>query len=92
MTIEKIRKILTDNLNLQKIEIIDQSHKHIGHSGWKKGISTHFDLLIVSQSFENKSQLQRHRMVYSLLKEDLQEYIHALSIKAFTPAEYSSNS
>ena len=86
MSVEHIKNIL-QNLKPEKLEIIDQSHKHKGHAGWREGGGTHFDVLIVSSEFEGKSQLQRHKLVYKLLKKELENSIHALSIKAFTPDE-----
>lgn len=90
MSIEKIKKTLNDNLKIDRIEITDQSNQHIGHSGWKKGITTHISLLLVSDDFKGKSKVQRHRTVYGVLQNELKEYIHALSIKALTIKEYDT--
>lgn len=50
---------------------------------------THFRLVIVSNEFEGTRQIQRHRVVNQLLKEELAREggIHALQIKALTPEE-----
>ena len=50
---------------------------------------THFALNIVSESFQSKMQPARHRMVYALLKEELDREggIHALQLWTKTPAE-----
>lgn len=50
---------------------------------------THFRLVIVSNEFEGSRQIQRHRMVNQLLKEELAREggIHALQVKALTPEE-----
>lgn len=88
MSAEHIKNIL-QNLKPEKLEVIDQSHKHKGHAAWREGGGTHFDVLIVSSEFEGKSQLQRHKLVYNLLKKELEDSIHALSIKAFTPDGYN---
>ena len=47
----------------------------------------HFDVTIVSNSFDDKSRIERHRMVYDALGTLVQTDIHALRIKAFTPSE-----
>ena len=54
------------------------------------GDGRHFDARVVSASFEGKNMLQRHRAVYAAVGEHMHnDVVHALSIKAFTPAEWS---
>lgn len=50
---------------------------------------THFRMVITSEAFKSKMQAARHRMVYGLLKEELQIEggIHALQLKTRTPEE-----
>ena len=73
-------------LSPEKIEIIDESRKHIGHEGAKNG-GGHFLLTIVSGNFYKKSTIERHRIIYDALGEMVGRDIHALSIKAYTPKE-----
>lgn len=42
---------------------------------------------IVTQAFEGKNQVARHRMIYSLLTEEFTGGLHALALKTKTPAE-----
>jgi len=50
---------------------------------------THFYLDITSPAFASKPQPTRHRMIYSLLKEELERPggIHALQLRTKTPQE-----
>lgn len=50
---------------------------------------THFRLMITSELFQSKTQPARHRMVYTLLKEELERPggIHALQLRTRTPKE-----
>ena len=50
---------------------------------------THFHVSIVSSAFESVGQAARHRLIYGLLKEELERTggIHALQLKTKTPAE-----
>lgn len=48
---------------------------------------THFEAVIICAAFEGKRPLQRHQMVYKTLGSLMGGEIHALSIKALTPAE-----
>jgi BolA protein len=42
---------------------------------------------VVSAAFEGKNAVQRHRMVYQLLQEEIDAGLHALALKTKTPAE-----
>lgn len=83
-------KIIQENLaaafSPERLEVVDESHKHAGHEGARSG-KGHFDVTIVSADFENKSLLERHRMVYAALGDFMESDIHALAIKANTPDE-----
>ena len=50
---------------------------------------THFRLLITSEAFKSKMQPARHRLVYALLKEEMERAggIHALQLRTRTPEE-----
>ena len=50
-----------------------------------------FEALVVSEAFEGRSAVQRHQMVYRVFSEQLASgAIHALSIKAYTPAQWEA--
>ena len=89
MTMERIamiRERLTRALQPLELEIIDESAKHAGHAGAASG-GGHFIVTIVSPVFENKSLMQRHRLVYDAVGDIMHSEIHALSINAKTPQE-----
>ena len=69
-----------------KLLVKDQSHLHAGHAGAADGRG-HFEVILISDVFEGKSRLQRHRMVYEAVGKLMETDIHALSINAFTTAE-----
>ncbi|KAL3646264.1 SufE-like protein 1, chloroplastic/mitochondrial [Castilleja foliolosa] len=84
----RIRKILGKELNPVELEIEDVSYQHAGHAGVRGSDGeTHFNVKVVSQEFEGKSLVKRHRLIYGLLQDELQSGLHALSITAKTPAE-----
>lgn len=78
--VEKLAK-----LNPSYLEVINDSHAHAGHAAMKGNPSaeSHFIVKISSAEFEGKSLLARHRLVYSLLDEEMKQ-IHALNIIAKT--------
>jgi len=78
--VELIRECLEETLNPTELEIVDDSHLHVGHSG--HGGAGHFQVHIVSEKFNGLATLARHRLVYSALENMMQTEIHALNIKA----------
>ncbi len=71
------------------LEIRDDSAAHAGHAGARDGAG-HFSLLIVSEAFSGLSRLARHQRVLREVADLLPHPIHALSMKALTPEEFSS--
>lgn len=51
------------------------------------GTSDHFELIVVSEAFEGKNAVARHRMVYAAIGPAVGAEIHALSLKTLTPSE-----
>jgi BolA protein len=86
--VEMIRAALQQGLSPVRLDITDDSAAHAGHAGAMSG-GGHFTALIVSEAFAGKSPVQRHQLVYRTLGDLMQTEIHALSIKAYTPSEYS---
>ena len=78
-----IREKLEAAFAPDSLEIIDESHKHAGHAS--AGGAGHFIVQIVSNAFEGKSPVQRHRMVFDAMGDLMQSEVHALSIQADTP-------
>jgi len=87
-TKDKIEKILRKNLSIKHYEITDDSDKHIGHSEVQKSGGGHFSIFVISEDCKDKTIIQRHRMIYDLLSEELKTTIHALAIKAHTEEEF----
>ena len=51
--------------------------------------NVHFEAIVISQEFQEKSLVQRHQMVYGSLGDKMQSEIHALSLTTLTPKESS---
>jgi len=82
----KIRERLAA-LDPMKLDLVDESSQHAGHSGARPGGETHWRLTIVSARFAGQPTVARHRMVYQALGELMQNPIHALAITARSPEE-----
>lgn len=82
-----IEETLRTQLAPTRLEVVDESHLHAGHSGWRESGETHFRLDVVSAAFEGKSRVERHRLVNGLMDEAFKRGLHALALKARTPGE-----
>jgi BolA protein len=93
MSVEKsIHNKLEKAFSPSELAVENESAKHAGHAGARDHLGhvtgeTHFRVRIVSTFFEGKSLVERHRQVNAALKEELAGPVHALAIKALTPAE-----
>ncbi len=74
----------------QEIEDLIRSHLPGTTATVHSTDNVHFDAVVVSPSFAGKHTLQRHRLVYGALGARIGAEIHALSIQAFTPEEWSA--
>lgn len=81
----QINSILTEALKPVEIQVVDQSHLHVGHAGARPEGQTHFEVVITSALFTGKSRIERHRMINDLLFDLLCHQIHALSVKTYAP-------
>jgi BolA protein len=92
MTAEKtVQHTITNKLREaftpESLDVIDESHLHEGHAGHRPGGETHFRIYIVSDAFEGKSRIERHRLINATLAAELAGPVHALAIKAQAPGE-----
>lgn len=53
------------------------------------GTGDHFQAVVISPSFEGKTMVEQHQMVYALFEAELKSgALHALALKTFTPAQW----
>ncbi|KAK1767017.1 bola protein [Phialemonium atrogriseum] len=88
---DAIREKITAALQPSRLEIHNDSHLHAHHAPMAGNTSseTHFRVVITSEAFKSKMQAARHRMIYSLLKDEMAREggIHALQLRTMTPEE-----
>lgn len=86
-----IREKLTSAFAPIALDLKDESAKHAGHSGARREDGsdgeTHFRIRLVSSAFEGLSRVERQRLVYAALDQELSGPVHALSLSALTPSE-----
>lgn len=84
---DTIRSKLSDALSPGNLVIEDESAQHAGHAGARPGGESHFRVTIVSTAFTGHSRIERHRLVYGILAEELAGPVHALALVTHTPEE-----
>jgi BolA protein len=84
-----IRNKLTEAFAPEALEIVNDSHRHVGHAGSPGTGESHFTIKVVSAAFAGKSRLERHRMVNQVLSAELAGRIHALAVTALAPEDVS---
>jgi len=84
---ETIEKKLIDAFAPEQLDIEDQSHLHAGHAGAREGGQSHFKVDVVAAAFDGKSRVERQRMIYAVLADELAGPVHALALSARTPSE-----
>jgi len=80
-----IEEKIKTSLSPTYLEVLNESNNH----NVPPGSESHFKLTVVSNEFDGKMLIARHRIINKLLAEELANSIHALSIHSFTPSEWS---
>ena len=78
---DRIKMTLEQGLQPLRLSVLNESFKHKGHAGDDGSGETHFYVEIVSNRFQGLSRVECQRMVYDLLKQEMETGLHALSLK-----------
>lgn len=81
----EIIALLTRELQPVHLEVTNESHKH----SVPPGSESHFKVVLVSDLFEGKRQVQRHQTVYAALRPVFDQGLHALALHTWSPTEWS---
>ena len=74
-----IKEKINRNIIVENIEIEDKTFLHKSHIGHDKN-KFHIKLIIKSSELKKMKKIQSTRKIYSILKEELEKYIHSLQI------------
>lgn len=81
---QRIEAALADAFALDHLEVRNESGQH----NVPPGSETHFKVVLVGAAFEGQLRIKRHRSVNAVLAAELAGPVHALSIHAYTLAEW----
>ena len=82
---EEMHTLLTAAFAPTRLEIINDSARHRGHSGDDGSGESHFTILIEAEAFATMNRLARQRAVIAALGDIVGERVHAVAIKAIAP-------
>lgn len=68
------------------LEVVDESYRH----NVPAGSESHFKVVLVSDCFSGERFLNRHRLIYGTLSEELAGSVHALALHTYTKKEWES--
>jgi BolA family transcriptional regulator, general stress-responsive regulator len=76
---KEIDQKLREQIKIESLEIVDNSHKHKGHRFFSTE-KFHLQLKIKSLYLNSISRITAQKLIMKILKEDLKKKIHALEI------------
>jgi BolA protein len=74
-----VKKKLTDQINIESIEIEDKSFLHKNHAGNQEG-RYHLKIILNSNELKVLSRIESNKRIYKILDKELKEYIHSIQI------------
>jgi len=77
---KEVEAKIIDNLNPDQILIIDKTKLHIKHKSFKSN-KFYLKIIIKSEKLKSMGKINSHKAIYSLLKNEIKEKIHALEIE-----------
>ena len=70
ITPTEVRELVLKGMPGSKVEVRDMT-----------GTSDHFEISVVSKSFEGKSLVEQHKLIFEILKPEMDSRIHAVKLK-----------
>jgi len=77
---DEIKKKIIKEINPRNIIVIDSSNLHKKHKSFDKN-KFHIKIIIESKELKKMNKIESHKKIFSLLKEEMKNKIHALEIE-----------
>ena len=77
---EQIEKKINKKINPENIILIDNSRLHIKHKFYDSD-KFHLKIIIKSKKLKNMNKIAAHKEIFSILKDEMKNKIHALEIE-----------
>ena len=76
----QIKEKINKEINPENIILIDNSSLHIKHKFFDSN-KFHLKIIIKSKKLKNMSRIMAHKEIFSILKDEMNNKIHALEIE-----------
>ena len=77
-----IKEKISRKINPENIILIDNSHLHTKHKSFDSN-KLHLKIIIKSEKLKNMNKIVAHKEIYSILKDEMSNKIHALEIEIY---------
>ena len=74
-----VKKKLTEQINIDSVEVEDKSFLHKNHSGNQKD-KFHLKIVLSSKELNNMNRIESNKKIYKVLDKELKEHIHSIQI------------
>ena len=78
--LEKVKEKINEKIHPEQLQIIDNSSLHIKHKSFEPN-KLHLKIVLKSEKLKAMSKIESHKIIYSTLKEEMKNKIHALEIE-----------
>ena len=77
---DKVKEKINKKINPENIVLIDNSHLHTKHKYFDAN-KFHLKIIIESKKLKSMNKIMAHREIFSILKDEMSNKIHALEIE-----------
>ena len=77
---KEIKEKIYQAINPKNIILIDNSNLHKKHKSFDLN-KFHFKIIIESRTLKKMNKIEAHKKIFSILKEEMENEIHALEIE-----------
>ena len=78
--LNEIKIKIKKKLDIEEISLIDNSYLHSKHKSFSPD-KFHLKLIIKSQKLSKLNKIEAHKIIFSILKNEMKNKIHALEIE-----------
>ena len=78
--LEKVKSKINNELDPERVLLIDNSYLHTKHKSFDSN-KFHLKLIIKSKKLKNMGKIDAHKIIFSILKDEMKNKIHALEIE-----------
>ena len=78
--LEKVKAKINNKLSPEHILLIDNSYLHTKHKSFDSN-KFHLKLIIKSEKLKNMKKIEAHKLIFSILNDEMKNKIHALEIE-----------